>query len=53
METYLDMARTDKADSRIWGEKAEFSEMGGESNIPHLLKAAYRDLAMTKIRNLL
>lgn len=39
--------------NRIWGEKAEFSNLGGESNIPQLLKAAYRDLAMEKIRKLL
>jgi len=39
--------------NRIWGEKAEFGDIGRGTNIPQLLKGAYRDLAMIKIRRLL
>jgi len=39
--------------NRIWGEKAEFGDIGWGTNIPQLLKGAYRDLAMIKIRRLL
>jgi peptidoglycan/xylan/chitin deacetylase (PgdA/CDA1 family) len=35
--------------NRIWAEKAEFSDLGEKTNLPHLLKAAYRDLAITKL----
>jgi len=38
--------------NRIWGEKPNFSELGRETNIPQLLKAAYRDLALIKLGKL-